>query len=372
MIASLLRILALTRKELLAILKDPRSRVVLFLPPIMQSLIFGYAASYDLNDVPYAVLDQDHTAASRELLSHLDGSRIFHRVADLQRASNIDRLIDDRRVVVVIQIDQDFERRLLSGRTASVQVIADGRNSNTAAVATGYLGAIVDNFNAEWLRDHGQSGPPIHLVDRAWYNPNLESRWNMIPALVGTLTMLGTMILTALSVAREREQGTFDQLLVTPIRPAEIMAGKAIPCMMVGLTQASSILLVAQFWFRIPFVGSFATLYLGLGLFLMAAVGMGLLVSSIAATMQQAMLYSFVVVMPFTLLSGLTTPISSMPSSLQTATLLNPLRYAIDIAHRVYLEGAGVGVLLPDLWPLALIGVITLSFAAWFFRHRLT
>ena len=370
--ASLLRILALTRKELLAILKDPRSRVVLFLPPILQSLIFGYAASYDLNDVPYAVLDQDHSAASRALLSHLDGSRIFHRVADLHRAADVDSQINDSRAVLVIQLDQDFERRLLNGRQANVQVIADGRNSNTAAVAVGYIGAIVEAFNADWRSTHNQQGPPVHVIDRAWYNPNLESRWNMIPALVGTLTLIGTMILTALSVAREREQGTFDQLLVTPFRPAEIMAGKAIPCMMVGLTQATTILLVAQFWFRIPFEGSFVTLYLGLSLFLMAAVGMGLLVSSIAATMQQAMLYSFMLVMPFTLLSGLTTPISSMPTSLQAATLLNPLRYAIGIAHRVYLEGAGVARLIPDLWPLAVIGVVTLSFASWLFRHRLT
>jgi len=367
-----LRILALTRKELLAILKDPRSRVVLFLPPIMQSLIFGYAASYDLNDVPYAVVDLDRTASSRELLSHLDGSGIFHRVADIISPDEVDKQINDRRALLVIQIDQDFEKRLLTGRPANVQVIADGRNSNTAGLASGYVASIVDRFNTDWRSAHGQDSPPVHVVDRAWYNPNLESRWNMIPALVGTLTMIGTMILTALSVAREREQGTFDQLLVTPLRPAEIMAGKAIPCMMVGLVQATSILLVAQFWFRIPFVGSFATLYLGLGLFLMAAVGLGLLISSIAATMQQAMLYSFVVVMPFTLLSGLTTPISSMPQSLQTATLLNPLRYAIDIAHRVYLEGAGISLLIGDLWPLAIIGVVTLSFAAWLFRHRLT
>jgi ABC-2 type transport system permease protein len=371
MIASLLRIFALTYKELLAILKDPRSRIVLFIPPIFQSLIFGYAASYDLNDVPYAVADYDNSAASRELLARLDGSGIFHRIADISRPGDVDNQINNSRAVLVVRIDQDFERRLLANRPADVQIIADGRNSNTAAVATSYIGGIVETFNADWRSAHGQAGLPIRVVSRAWYNPNLESRWNMIPALVGTLTMLGTLILTALSVAREREQGTFDQLLVTPFRPAEIMAGKAIPCMMVGLAQATSILLVAQFWFRIPFVGSFATLYFGLALFLMAAVGMGLLVSSIAATMQQAMLYSFVLAMPFTLLSGLTTPISSMPPSLQTATLLNPLRYAIDIAHRVYLEGAGPRLLLADFIPLAVIGVITLSFSAWLFRHRL-
>jgi ABC-2 type transport system permease protein len=209
-------------------------------------------------------------------------------------------------------------------------------------------------------------------VTRAWYNPNLETRWYMIPALIGMLTLLQTLMLTAMSVAREREEGTFDQLLVTPIRPAEIMAGKALPSMFVGTMQATSVLLVAQLWFGIPFAGSFLTLYAGLCLFLLAAVGMGLLVSSVAATMQQAMLFAFVLVMPFSLLSGLTTPISNMPLVLQYFTVINPLRYAIEITHRVYLEGAGFAELWPQLWPLALIATLTLSAAAWMFRDRLT
>jgi ABC-2 type transport system permease protein len=175
-----------------------------------------------------------------------------------------------------------------------------------------------------------------------------------------------------MSVAREREDGTFDQLLVTPFRPVEIMAGKAVPSMLVGTTQASLILLVAQLWFRIPFVGSFVTLYAALGLFLLASVGIGLLVSSVVKTMQQAMLFSFVLLMPFTLLSGLTTPIGNMPQVLQYLTLLDPLRYAIDIIHRVYLEGAGPAQLLPDLWPLALGGALTLTAAAWMFRNKVT
>jgi ABC-2 type transport system permease protein len=193
----------------------------------------------------------------------------------------------------------------------------------------------------------------------------------MRPALIGTLTFLQTLLLTAMSGAREREQGTFDQLLVTPFRPAEIMIGKAIPSVIIGLIQATLILLVAQLWFRIPFAGSYAVLYGGLLLFLLAAVGLGLMLSAIVANMQQAMLYAFVVMMPFALLSGLTTPLSNMPDVFQYATLLNPLRYAIDITHRVYLEGAGFGQLFPDLWPMALIAVATLSTAAWMFRGGL-
>jgi ABC-2 type transport system permease protein len=372
MLDAILRILALTRKELLAVLKDPRSRFSLFLPPILQCLIFGYAATYDLNDVPYAVLDQDRSAASRELLAKLDGSGVFHRVANLDAAEDVKTFIDERHALLVIQIRQDFERRLLTGKPTDIQVNADGRNSNTAGTAMGYVGAIVEGFNASWRSDHGLDNPPIQVTMRAWYNPNLETRWSMIPSLIGTLTMLQTLVLTAMSVAREREQGTFDQLLVTPFRPVEIMAGKALPAMIVGTVQATTILLVAQLWFHIPFAGSFATLYAGLILFLLAAVGMGLMVSSIAATMQQAMLYSFVLIMPFTLLSGLTTPLSSMPKALQYFTLVNPLRYAIDIARRVYLEGVGLERLLGDLWPMAIIATVTLSLASWMFRHRLT
>jgi ABC-2 type transport system permease protein len=355
MLDAMFRILALTRKELLAILKDPRSRYSLLLPPVLQCLIYGYVATYDLNDVPYAVLDQDRSAASRKLLAGLDGSGVFRRVADLVRAADIRSTINERRALLVIQIDRDFERRLLSGAEANVQVIADGRNSNTAGTAMGY----------------GKRGAPIRLTLRAWYNPNLETRWHMIPALIGILTMLQTLLLTALSVAREREQGTFDQLLVTPFRPVEIMAGKSLPSVLVGIVQATLVLLVAQLWFRIPFAGSFFTLYAGLSVFVLASTGIGLLVSSVATTMQQAMLFSFLIMMPFALLSGLTTPVSSMPEALQYLTSINPLRYAIDLAQRVYLEGVGLSLLWPQLWPLAVMAIATLSAASWMFRHRL-
>lgn len=371
MLASLRRILALIRKEILAIMKDSRTRNMLLLQPVLQCLVFGYAATLDLNNVPYAVLDQDRSAASSALLAKLDGSGVFHRVANLTEADQMKRLIDNQTALVAVQILPDFQRRLSAGETTPIQVIADGRNSNTAGAALGYVNEAVDAFNADWRADHGLPPAPITVEPRAWYNANLETRWNLIPALVGVITLMSTLMLSALSVAREREEGTFDQLLVTPFRPVEIMAGKAVPAMLIGVVQATNALLVAQLWFRIPFAGSYVTLYVGLILFLFAAVGIGLFVSSLAATMQQAMLYAFVSIMPFSLLSGMTTPIASMPPIIQDFTLINPLRYAIDLVHRVYLEGAGLDRLVPDLWPMAIIAALTLTAAAWMFRNRL-
>ena len=371
MFEALLRILALTRKELLAVLKDPRSRIALFVPPIIQCLVFGYAATFDLTHIAYAVLDQDRSQASQELLAGLDGSGIFERVATLERAADAKTLVDSRGALLVVQIGPDFERRLLSGQAADVQVIADGRNSNTAAIALGYVNTLVNSFNSSWRAAHGVAGGPIQVTTRAWYNANLETRWHIVPSMTATLTLIGLMLLTAMSVAREREQGTLDQLLVTPFRPAEIMAGKALPSMLIGLLQATVVLLVAQLWFHIPFAGSYLTLYASLTFFLLAAVGTGLLVSMVAANLQQALLFSFLLVMPFVLLSGLFTPLSSMPKFLQYLDVVNPLRYAVDIAQRVYLEGVGLGRLTSDLIPLGIVAAATLSVSSWMFRRRL-
>ena len=369
---SLLRVASLIRKEVLALLRDPRSRVILFLPALLQSFLFGYAATFDLNHAPYAAYDEDRSAASADLLARFDGSGVFQRIATIRREADIARLIDNRDALLVVRIGSDFARHLAAGQPAEVQIIVDGRNSNTAGTAVGYVNAIVDSFNADWRATHGLADPPLKVSVRAWYNGNLETSWNMIPGLIGTITLLQVLLLTALSVAREREDGTFDQLLVTPIRPAEIMIGKALPSTAVGLIQATLIFLVAQLWFQIPFAGSLITLYSGLVLFVIAAVGIGLFVSSLVANMQQAMLFSFVLLMPFILLSGLATPIANMPDVFQAITLIDPLRYALDITRRVYLEGTGLKQLVGDLWPLVVIAAVTLPVAAWMFRNRLT
>lgn len=366
-----LRIWALTRKELLAVLKDKAARVSLLLPPVLQALIFGYAVTYDLDHVPYAVLDRDHSSLSRELVAKIEGSGVFERVGDPRSDAQAGRLLDVGQALLVLRIDHGFERELLAGRAADVQVIADGRNSNTANIAVGYVNAIVETFNTEWRVKHDQKELSLTVVTRAWYNPNLETRWNIMPGMIGMLSLLQTLVLTAMSVAREREQGTFDQLLVTPYRPFEIMVGKALPSIFIGIAQASLILMVATLWFRIPLVGSLVALYAGLILFTTACVGIGLSISALSASMQQAMLYTFMLTMPFMLLSGLATPIKNMPEAMQWFTAANPLRYGIDIVQRIYLEGVGLGTLIGDIAALAVIAALTLPLAAWLFRHRL-
>ena len=324
--------------------------------------LLGSASIVADPSVAVAIAEGPHRART-------DGDTLVIEHAGLDEGNDTFTFGGASRVVVA---GPDFQRRLLTGDPADVQLIADGRNSNTAATALGYVNSIVESFNASWRAAHGQAGAPVRVSTRAWYNANLETRWHIVPSMTATLTLIELLLLTAMSIAREREQGTLDQLLVTPFRPAEIMAGKALPSILIGLVQATVILLLAQLWFHIPFAGSFVTLYASLVLFLLAAVGIGLVVSLVAANLQQALLYSFLLVMPLVLLSGLFTPLSSMPLVLQYLDAANPLRYAIDVAQRVYLEGVGLVRLSRDLLSLALVAAVTLSISSWMFRHRLT
>jgi ABC-2 type transport system permease protein len=365
------RVAHLCRKELLVILKDPSSRVILVVPALMQSLLFGYAATYDLTHVDYALLDQSRGSASTALIARLDGTGVFRRAATLDSPVEIAPVINAQQALAVIQIGPQFEQQLNAGQQAPIQVILDARNSNTAGSAAGFVGAVVEAFNGEWRQRHGGAQAPVRIESRAWFNPNLETRWNFMPGMIAALSMLQTLLLTALSVAREREQGTFDQLLVTPLSPTEIMIGKAVPPVFIGLVQSTLVLLVTLLWFRVPMAGSLLTLYTGLVFFTVASVGIGLSISAVSANMQQAMLYTFVLIMPMMLLSGLTTPVSNMPRALQIATLANPLRFAIDLVQRVYLEGVGLLAVWHNLIPLFIIAAITLPLAAWLFRHRL-
>ncbi|MFV0244095.1 MAG: ABC transporter permease [Qingshengfaniella sp.] len=358
--------IALIQKELLAILKDPSSRTLLIAPALMQTLLFGYGATYDLTHAPYAVLDHSRSAASAEILARIEGTGVFTQIATLDNSTQIAAQIDSGDALLVVVIPPDFASHLAAGRTADMQIILDGRNSATAGAASRQIGTIVAGYN----QSIGQT-LPITITRRAWFNPNYESRWNLMPAMIASLSMLQTLLLAALSVAREREQGTFDQLLVTPLTPSQILIGKALPSIMVGLGQSTIIFLVILLWFQIPFAGQIWLLYFGLLVFTTAAVGIGLSISAVSLSMQQAMLYTFLLMMPLMLLSGLITPVGNMPQVLQIATYANPLRFGIDIVRRIYLEGATFADIAPALLPLIILAALTLPLAAWLFRHRL-
>ena len=353
-------------------MKDPRSRTVVIFPPLIQTILFGYAATFDLMDVPYAVFDENRSAESREFLSGLSGSGSFHLVEELTDSERVAELIDSKEVVLVVHVGPDFSRRLASGAGAEVQAVLDGRNSNRASLAANYLTSIVAEFNRGRLAARGDPVAGARLSTRALYNPNLLSRWFFVPGIVVMVTLFVTLLVTSLSVAREREQGTFDQLLVSPYRPIDILVGKAAPGMIIGLVESALIVLLAVYWFEVPLRGSLLTLYAGLSLFLLSTVGVGLLISSLSVTMQQGLLGTFTFAMPAVILSGFATPIANMAEPVQWLTLANPLRYALVLVRGVFLEGTPASLLVDQLWPLALIGLFNLALAGWMFRRRIS
>ncbi len=367
----LAKIIALIVKEFLALLKDQKGRLVIILPPVAQLIVFGYAATFDLNHVKFAVFNEDTGVASRELVSRFEGSKTFDLVASLEGDQQIAPLIDNKEVMFVLHIGPRCTEGLLSGGQCTVQVLVDGRNSNTALLILNYVREIVYRFNEEWAAEHALGAPPSRLNIRAWFNPNLESRWFIVPGIIALLSLVVTLIVTALSVAREREAGTFDQLLVTPLRPVEILVGKAVPGLIIGLAEGTLILVITILWFKVPFTGSLLTLYFGLVLYLMAAIGIGLMISSMCSTQQQALLGGFLFLVPAVTLSGFATPIANMPPIVQRITYLDPMRYFLIIVRRTFLEGASLDMLLHQFWPMAIIGVVTLTAATWFFKHKI-
>lgn len=362
------RVAALVRKELLAVWRDRRSRMVLIAPPFIQLVLFAYAATYNVDHVRYALFDEDRGQAAQELAARFNGAPAFVRVATAATAGEAAGLLDRQRAMMVLRIGQTFTADLKAGRPARVQVLLDGRRSNTAQAVLGYVHGVVDAFNAERAEAAGQGARAI-LVQRAWFNPNLESQWFILPGLAAILTLIAAMLVTCLSVARERELGTFDQLLVTPLRPVEILLGKVIPAFLIGLIEASVIIVVAVTWFDLPFHGSIALLYLALTLFILAVVGVGLMISAVAQTQQQAILGAFLFVVPAVILSGFATPIANMPDAIQVLTYADPVRYVLVVLRALFLQDLPVILLLHHLWPLAPIATVTMTAAVWMFRR---
>ncbi len=358
----------LIRKEIRALLKDPKTRLILIVPVIIQATLFGYAANFDLHYAPYAVIDECHCKPSTDLLAKLDSTGIFIRKLTASTPAQLEDSITSRETAVAIRIPSDFAAKLSRGEKAPVQVLLDGRNSVTAGLAGAYIGQIISAYSAEVT---GTSAA-LSLETRAWYNPNLDTRWNILIGLIAALAMIQTLLMSAFSVAREREQGTFDQLLVTPLTPPQILVGKAIPPVLIGLFQSTLVVLLVVFWFEIPMSGSVGLIYLSLLFFNIAAVGMGLSISAVSSSMQQAMLYAFLLVVPFMVLSGFLSPVSNMAVPLQWATYANPLRFGVDAVRRVYLEGAGLAEIWFDFVPLTCIALVSLPIAGWLFRNKLS
>ena len=363
-------VFALIIKELLAVLKDPKSRMVLVVPPLLQLVVFGYAATFDLNRVPIAVYDQDQSQASRDLVAQFLGSHIFKQVAALDNARQINPLIDSRQVDLVLSIDRRFSRDLLTHQPGPVQLIVDGRDSNTALIILGYANSIITSFSLNWMRTHGEPPAPALLDVRAQYNPTLSSQWFIVPGIIAVLTQVVTLMVVGLSVAREREAGTFDQLLVTPFTQGEILLGKGLPGLLIGTLEASVIILAAVLWFHVPLRGSLIALYLGIFLFVASVIGIGLMISSIAVTQQQALLGAFLFMVPSIILSGFATPIANMPTVIRELTWLNPMRHILIIVRGTFLEGSGVHAFVPEYLALAATAALSLLAAGWLFRKR--
>jgi ABC-2 type transport system permease protein len=356
-------------KEFLQVFRDKRTRFVLIGPPIIQMLVFGYAATLEIKHVTTAIVDYDNSQVSRDLISRFEASRYFDIRTRLADRRQIPDLIDRGDVTMAIQINSGFAQNLRKGQTAHVQVIVDSTNSNTALVGLGYVNEVTSNFAREYQLESlrrmlpfaSSHIPDIVLDRRPWYNTDMQSQWFFVPGVIGNLMLVIVVTLTAFAVVREREIGTLEQIMVTPIRSYEFILGKTIPFFLIGLFDAALISTVGTLWFRVPLRGSIGVLALGTILFLLCMLGVGLFISTTSATQQQAMVTGFFFIMPAVIFSGFGSPISSMPAFMQFLTYFNPLRYYQTVLRSVYLKGVGLEVLWPQMAAMAVMGFVFLT-----------
>jgi ABC-2 type transport system permease protein len=366
-------------KEFIQVLRDGRTRFLLFVPPIIQMLIFGYAATFEIRHVATVVLDLDHSQESRELVSRFTSSPYFDVQRQLTDYHQVGDIIDRGEATVALQINPGFAENLRKGQTAPLQVIVDATNSNTALIAAAYINQIALGFAKTYQQDRinrispqlSERIPSVQLEQRPWYNPDLRSRWFFIPGIVGSLTLVLVVNLTAFAVVREREIGTLEQIMVTPIRPAEFILGKTLPFFLIGLLDVSLIATVGTLWFRVPFQGHIAVLFLGAVLFLLCMLGVGLLISTVSATQQQALVTAFFFIMPAITFSGFGFPITTMPQWLQYLTYASPLRYFLVVLRGTYLKGVGLNILWPQMLAMGVLGVMLLTVAVMRFHKAL-
>jgi len=361
------RIKALIIKELLSLFQDYKRLIVLFSPTFMQLVFFSFAATLDVKNISITIFNQDMGQHSNEIVRRISASPYFAHVFYAANLNEVSKNIDEQKSIVAIIIDGEFSRRIESGQTSDIQTILDGRRSNASQIVYGYISSIVENYLLEL--DHTKQVINVDVIN--WFNPNLLHLWSTYPCVVGILSMLITLVITALSIARERESGTFDQILVSPLLPHEILIGKTIPALMVGLGEGLLIWFVGVFLYGIPFRGSFLLLVFGLMFFITSVVGIGLFISSLARTQQQAISANFIFFVPAVSLSGYASPIENMPDWLQYIVWFNPLRHGVVILKGLFLKGMPFVEVLSNVWPFVVIGCITMSLAVYTFSRRL-
>ncbi len=367
--------IALTRlraqfiKEVLSILRDPRSRMVVFVPPLLQLLVFAFAATLEVRNVDVAVYNQDAGQWSHEMIQRLDRATFINQVRYVDNPRRLGDLIARGKVIAALAFPADFSRAITAGWTGQVQVLVDGRRSNSGQITVGYLSTIAADVGAG-VAAVG-TGPPTPVVVRNGFNPNLTYRWFLVPGLTGILALFSALLITSLSIARERELGTFDQLLVSPTSTLEIIISKSLPALAIGTLLGLLMVAAATGLFRIPFTGSFVLLLASLMLFILSVVGIGLMISAISMTQQQAILGAFAIGVPAVLMSGFATPVENMPVVLQWLAQAIPLTHFLTIVEGVFLKAMPAADILANLWPLAVIAVVTLGLATLLVRSRL-
>ncbi len=369
------RIIRMVIKEFIQVFRDPRMKAVIFVVPVIQLLVFGYAVSTDVRHVPTAVYDAGNSAIGRDLAARF-GSSDYFDITDYPRShAEAARLIDSGDVRVALIMDGGFEEDLRAGRTALLQIIIDGTDSNTAGIVLGYGAGVTADFSKEIMAERlgrsrgmtvGQEA--VELRTRAWFNENLESRNYYIPGVIAMMVMLITLMLTSMAVVREKEIGTMEQIMVTPITPLEFILGKTIPFGIIGFADVIIITVVGVFWFEVPIRGSLLLLFFATALYLMTALGVGLFISTVSRTQQQAMMSTFFFFFPAVLLSGFMFPIANMPEPVQWLTYINPLRYFLVIVRGIFLKGIGADILWPQMAVLAVMGTTVL----WVASRRIT
>ncbi len=360
---SRLHVVEMVRKERRQLLRDPRTRLIMFVAPIIQLMMFGYAVNTDLRHAPTIVVDHDRTSASRDLMAALEATGRFAVTETGEQARDVTRALDRGDAIMGVEIPPGFARDLAAGG-ARVQVLIDGTQSNSATVARGYGARVIEAF----ARERRSVPPGIDLRARAWYNPGLVSRLYNVPAVIGVVLLLMCLLLTALAVAREREVGTLEQLLVTPLTPTELMLGKTIPVAVVGLIDLALVTLVAVFWFAVPLRGSVPALVVAATLYILAGLAAGLLISTVSKTQQEAFMTMFLFVLPAVILSGFLYPTTTMPAFFRWLSLLDPVRHFLVIVRGIFLKGEGVRALWAEYLTLAAMAAAALAFAVRRFR----